>query len=133
MDEAHRAELVRSAEAFMERYHEAFLVGSRQDLEQLVHLPVIYISETDVQVRDRYPFDPAKLRAATDFHHTETTTSFVHIEDTRAHLLIEGIRYRSDGSAIESIQSVYILQDRGDGWRVAAFSGIRGALDVANL
>ncbi len=78
------------------------------------------------------PPDIPDTHDTTDFHHTETTTSFVHIEDTRAHLLIEGVRYRSDGSAIESIQSVYILQDRGDGWRVAAFSGIRGALDVAN-
>ncbi len=127
MDQAQRDELIAGATAFMERYHEAFLHGTREDLQQLVHAPVIYITETDVQVRERYPFDPAKLRAATDFHHTEAETRFVHIEPTRAHLLIEGTRHRSDGSVIESIQSVYILQDRGDGWRVAAFSGIRGA------
>lgn len=127
VDETHRAELVASAEAFMQRYHEAFLHGTRADLQALVHVPVLYITETDVQVRDRYPFDPEKLRAATQFHHTDTTTTFVHIEDTRAHVLIEGTRFRADGSAIETIESVYILQDRGDGWRVAAFSGIRGA------
>jgi hypothetical protein len=114
----------------MERYHEAFLHGTRDDLQQLVHVPVIYIGEKDVQVRDRYPFDPEKLRAATDFHHTNATTTFVHIEDTRAHVLIEGTRHRADGSVIESIQSVYILQDRGDGWKVAAFSGIRGAVEA---
>ena len=130
MDDAHRAELIARAEALMERYHEAFLHGTRDDLQQLVHVPAIYIGEKDVQVRDRYPFDPEKLRAATDFHHTNATTTFVHIEDTRAHVLIEGTRHRADGSVIESIQSVYILQDRGDGWKVAAFSGIRGAVEA---
>ena len=128
MDDARRAELMASAEAFMERYHEAFLHGTRDDLEAMVHLPVIYISETDVQVRDRYPFDPVKLRAATDFHHTDSVTSYPHIEETRIHALIEGNRCRADGSVIESIKSVYILQDRGDGWRVAMFSGMRGAV-----
>lgn len=111
----------------MERYHHAFLHGTRSELEEMVHLPVIYITETDAQVRERYPFDPVKLRAASEFHHTETQTRFIHLEETRAHVLIEGTRHRSDGSVIESIESVYILQDRGEGWKVTAFSGIRGA------
>lgn len=127
MDDTERAELIASAETFMERYHHAFLHGTRDDLEALVHLPVIYITERDVQVRERYPFDPAKLRAGAGLDRTETTTTYVHLEPTRAHVLIEGNRLRADGSVIESIQSVYILQDRGDGWKVAAFSGIRGA------
>lgn len=130
MDEAHRAELIASAEAFMERYHEAFQRGTRDDLEQLVHLPVAYITERDVQLRDRYPFDPVKLRASSDFHHACVETTFVHIDDGRAHVLIEGTRHRADDSVIETIDSVYILQDRGDGWRVAAFSGIRGPVST---
>lgn len=128
MDETRRAELIASATDFMDRYHAAFESGTRDDLEALVHLPVVYITEDDVQIRERYPFDPSKLRSNTDFHHSDTKTEFIHIEQQRAHVLIEGTRHRSDGSVIESIQSVYILQDRGDGWRVAAFSGIRGAV-----
>ncbi|MDH4148685.1 MAG: hypothetical protein OEY23_26325 [Acidimicrobiia bacterium] len=127
LDDTQRAEIIGAAEALLERYHEAFLEGTRADLEALVHLPVAYITETEVQLRDRYPFDPEKLRARSDFHHGETTTTFVHVEPTRVHALIEGTRHRADGSVIESIESVYILQDRGDGWKVAAFSGIRGA------
>lgn len=133
MDEARRVELVASAEAFMERYHEAFLHGTRDDLQALVHSPVVYVAEADVQVRERYPFDPVKLRTVTDFHHTDATTRVIHIEETRAHVLIEGVRCRADGSAIETIESMYILQDRGEGWRVASFSGIRGASDPAEL
>lgn len=127
MNEDRRAELIASAEAFMDRYHAAFLNGTRDDLQALVHLPVCYVSETDVQLRDRYPFDPVKLRELTDFHHTESNLRVAHIEETRAHLVIEGTRHRADGSIIESIESFYILQDRGDGWRVAVFSGVRGA------
>ncbi|MFN0089671.1 MAG: hypothetical protein ACKVWR_05290 [Acidimicrobiales bacterium] len=127
MDDAQRGALVASAEAFLERYNEAFRHGTRDDLERLVHLPVAYITETEVQLRDRYPFDPVKLREASEFDHADTKATFVHLEPTRAHVLIEGVRCRADGSVIESIESVYILQDRGDGWRVAAFSGIRGA------
>lgn len=128
MDQEQRAALTESALEFMERYHAAFIGGTRDDLQALVHLPVVYVAEDDVHVRDRYPFDPEKLRNNTDFHDSKTTTSVVHIEQTRAHLLIEGTRHRADGSVIESIQSVYILQDRGDGWKVAVFSGIRGAI-----
>lgn len=128
MGPSRRDELVATALAFMERYNAAFREGTRDDLEALVHLPVAYVSETDVQFRDRYPFDPVKLRAASEFHHAETTTRVAHVEETRAHLVIEGTRHRADGSVIESIQAFYILQDRGDGWKVAAFSGIRGAL-----
>ena len=125
MDDAHRAALIASAEAFMHRYHEAFLHGTRDDLQKLVHEPVIYVTENDVQVRERYPFDPEKLRAATGLHRTEGTTEFLHIESTRAHAVIEGTRLRADGSAIGTIRSFYILQDRGDGWKVAVFSGIQ--------
>jgi hypothetical protein len=128
MDEQQRAAAAAGVEEAMGRYHDAFLHGTRDDLEALVHLPVIYVTEDDVQVRDRYPFDPEKLRTMTDFHHTESTTTIEHIEPTRAHVSIEGTRHRADGSVIESIQSFYILQDRGDGWKVAMFSGIRGAV-----
>ncbi|MEZ5233415.1 MAG: hypothetical protein AB7O92_18570 [Acidimicrobiia bacterium] len=127
MDEDRRAELIAAADDLMERYHAAFQHGSRADLEALVHLPVIYVTETDVRVCDRYPFDPAKLRANAEFHHAETTTTYEHLEPTRIHAVIAGTRHRADGSKIESIESFYILQDRGDGWKVAVFSGIRGA------
>ncbi len=123
-----RAELEAEIEAFMERYHHGFTAGTRDDLQALVHLPVIYVSETEAQVRDRYPFDPVKMRESDlGFHHADTTTRIVHLEETRAHLVIEGLRYRADGSVIESIDSFYILHKRDGEWKVSVFSGIRGA------
>lgn len=112
----------------MAAYNRAFAGGTRDDLQALCHIPVIYVTEDDVQVRDRYPFDPVKLRTHTDFHHPNTRTTVTHVEPTRAHVTIEGTRHREDDSIIESIQSFYILQNRGDGWKVAMFSGIRGAV-----
>ena len=122
-----REELVVEIDEFMTRYNEAFVSGTRDDLEALVHLPVIYVSETEAQVRERYPFDPERMREATGFHHPNTTTTIVHLEEARAHLTIEGTRHRQDGSIIESIDSFYILHKRDGAWKVSVFSGVRGA------
>lgn len=122
-----RAELEAEIDEFMGRYNAAFVSGTRDDLEALVHLPVIYVSETEAQVRERYPFDPERMREATGFHHPETETRIVHLEENRAHLIIEGTRHRADGSVIESIDSFYILHKRDGEWKVSVFSGIRGA------
>ena len=127
MNDDRRAELEAEIEEFMGRYNAAFVGGTRDDLEALVHLPVIYVSETEAQVRDRYPFDPAKMREATGFHHPETEIQVVHLEENRAHLTIEGTRHRADGSIIESIDSFYILHKRDGAWKVSVFSGVRGA------
>ena len=122
-----QAELHKEIEAFMDRYNEAFISGTREDLQALVHLPVIYVSETEAQVRDRYPFDPERMRESMGFHHPETETKIVHLEETRAHLMIEGTRHREDDSVIESIDSFYILHKHDGDWGVSVFSGIRGA------
>lgn len=127
IDDQRRAELVAEVEELMERYNEAFVSGTRDDLEVLVHLPVIYVSEEEVQVRDRYPFDPVKMREVLQLDRPRTTQTVVHIEETRAHLVIEGTRHRTDGSVIESIESFYILHKRDGAWKVSVFSGIRGA------
>ena len=122
-----REELQIEIEAFMDLYNKAFVSGTRDDLQALVHLPVIYVSETEAQVRDRYPFDPERMRESTGFHHPETETKIVHLEEDRAHLTIEGTRHREDGSLIESIDSFYILHKREGKWGDSVFSGIRGA------
>jgi hypothetical protein len=127
MSDERRAELEGEIVAFMARYNAGFAGGTRADLEALVHLPVIYVSETEAQVRQHYPFDPARMRDVTGFHHPETTTRIVHLEETRAHLTIEGTRHRADGTVIESIDSFYILHKRDGEWKVSVFSGIRGA------
>ena len=127
MTDERREELEAEIEAFMARYNEAFVSGTRDDLQALVHLPVIYVSETEAQVRERYPFDPQKMREATGFDHPQTEIRIVHLEETRAHLTIEGTRHCKDGSVIESIDSFYILHKIDGQWGVSVFSGIRGA------
>ena len=127
MTDERREELEAEIEAFMARYNEAFVSGTRDVLQALVHLPVIYVSETEAQVRERYPFDPQKMREATGFDHPQTEIRIVHLEETRAHLTIEGTRHRKDGSVIESIDSFYILHKKDGEWGVSVFSGIRGA------
>ena len=127
MTDVRREELEAEIEAFMGRYNEAFVSGTRDDLQALVHLPVIYVSENETQLRERYPFDPEKMREATGFDHPQTEIRIVHLEETRAHLTIEGTRHRKDGSVIESIDTFYILHKKDGAWGVSVFSGIRGA------
>jgi hypothetical protein len=122
-----RSELEAEIREFMDRYNAGFAGGTRDDLQALVNLPVIYVSETEAQVRDRYPFDPVRLREATGFHHPNTEFRIVHLEETRAHLTVEGTRHREDDSVIESIDSFYILHKNDGEWKVSVFSGIRGA------
>ena len=122
-----RQQLEREIDDFMNQYNEAFVSGTRDDLQELVHLPVTYVSETEAQLRERYPFDPERMREVTGFHHPETEVRIVHLEETRAHLTIEGTRHRQDGSIIESIDSFYILHKIEGRWGVSVFSGIRGA------
>lgn len=120
-----RDQLVAEVLALLKRYQEAIETGGRDDIQQMVHLPVAYIAEDDVQMRDRYPFDPAKLREATGFHHGESNYDVVHIDETKAHVVINATRMRADGSPIERVGAFYILQKRDGEWKIAAFSGIR--------
>ena len=120
-----REELVAEVMVLLDKYQEAIEVGTRDDIQELVHLPVAYITEDDVQMRERYPFDPAKLRAATGFHHGDSDYNVVHVEENKAHVLVTATRRREDNSAIENVGAFYILQKREGQWKVAAFSGIR--------
>ena len=121
--------IVEAVQKVMSDYTQAFLTGTREDAQAFVHLPVVYISESDVQLRDRYPFDPEKFRQVTGVAHTEMDVEVVHADATKAHAVIKGVRQNAAGEPVEQIESFYILQDRGDGWKIAAFSGVRTPLD----
>ena len=109
----------------LERYQQAIETGTRDEIQTMVHLPVGYLTEDDVQMRERYPFDPVKLREVTGFHHGKSDYDVIAIDETKAHIVITATRMREDDSPIEYVSAFYILQNRGEGWKIAAFSGIR--------
>ena len=119
--------LVTEVLAVLHAYQGALEHGTREDIQKNVHLPVAYVTEDDVQMRERYPFDPQKLRVAMDFHHSNAEYVVMHIDETRAHVAITATRMREDDSPIEYVEAFYILQNRDDQWKIAAFSGIRTA------
>lgn len=120
-----RDELAAEVIAVLESYQQAIETGTRDEIQAFVHLPVGYITEDDVQMRERYPFDPVKLREATGFHHGKSDYDVVAIDETKAHIVITATRMRADDSPIEYVSAFYILQKRGGEWKIAAFSGIR--------
>ena len=113
--------------SIMRAYQTAIETGDRDDVQRFVHLPVTYIAEDSVQLRERYPFDPEKLRDLTGFHHGDMTYDVIHIDGTKAHIVVTGQRKRADDSTIETIEAVYVLQQRDGVWKIVAFSGIRTA------
>ncbi len=120
-----RDELVAEVMDLLHRYQQAIETGTRDEIQTMVHLPVAYITEDDVQMRERYPFDPEKLRQATGFHHGNSTYNVVHVDETKAHVQIDATRMRADDSPIEVVGAYYILQKRDGEWKIAAFSGVR--------
>jgi hypothetical protein len=122
-----RDELVAEVLDLLQRYQGAIETGTRDDIQTMVHLPVGYITEDDVQMRERYPFDPVKLREVTGFHHGKSDYDVIAIDETKAHVVISATRMRADDSPIEYVSAFYILQKREGEWKIAAFSGIRTA------
>ena len=117
--------LVAEVLAVLHDYQKALEHGTRDDLQKHIHLPVAYITEENVQMRDRYPFDPQKLRTLKDFHHSTSEFRVMHVDESKAHVEITATRKREDSSPIEYIEAFYILQKRDDRWKISAFSGIR--------
>ena len=111
----------------MDSYMTAFEAADLEAITRHIHLPITYIAEDHVRTMDRYPFNPAKLKEATGYDHSRVDIDLIAGDAQKAHLRISGTRHRADGSVIEHIDAVYILQDRGDGWKIAAFSGVRAA------
>ena len=117
--------LRQEVELVLEKYIRAFETGTREDLQAFCRLPIAYVSDDEVQLRDRYPFDPVKLREITGIRRSQVVLNVVHIDDAKAHVLIEGTRNREDGSVVEHINAVYILHKLDGIWKISLMSGLR--------
>ena len=111
--------------ARLEDYIRAFETGTREDLQAFCQLPVAYVTDTEVQLRRRYPFDPVALREKTGLHRSEMRIDVLHVDAHRAHVALEGTRLREDGSVIEGIEAVYFLHHLDGEWKITLISGIR--------
>lgn len=129
-ERANRERLAAEVCDVLNRYTEAFERGDLEGVSAHVRFPVTYIGDDTVSSFDRYPFDPARLKAKTGFDHTRINLDVVAVDDKKAHVMLNGTRHRADGSAIEGIEAVYILLNGGDGWKIAAFSGVRTPADA---
>ena len=106
-------------------YIRTFETGTRDDLQAFCQLPVAYVTDREVQLRERYPFDPEKLRAQTNLAHSEMRIDVLHLDAHRAHVALEGTRQRSDGSIIEGVEAIYFLHRIDGEWKITLISGIR--------
>jgi hypothetical protein len=111
--------------SFLEDYIRTFETGTREDLQAFCQRPVAYVTDNEVQLRERYPFDPEKLREQTGLAHSEMRIDVLHLDAHRAHVALEGTRQRRDGSVIEAIEAVYFLHRVNGAWKISLISGIR--------
>lgn len=111
--------------ATLESYVAAFERGTRDDLQAFCKLPVAYVTDDEVQLRERYPFDPVKLREVTGIARSNVTIDVVHVDGHKAHVLINGTRCRADGSVVERIGAVYLLHRVAASWKISVISGVR--------
>ena len=121
-DAARSAAEVRS---LLRDYIDAFVRGTRDDLQAFVKLPVAYITDHEVQMRERYPFDPEKLRTVTGIARSEVDINVLHANHSKAHVEIKGTRQKSDGTVVEGIEAIYVLNRIEGEWKITALSGIR--------
>ena len=120
-----KEELTREVLEMLEAYEHAFASGTRDDVQIYVKDKVVYVTDDDVQLRNRYPFDPVKFREMTNFSHGDAVPEVVHVDEHRAHVVFSGRRWNKEGTSNEIVSSSYILQHDGTAWKVAVISGIR--------
>jgi len=120
-----RQRLADEVRQVMDRYTRAFEQGDLDAVTGYVRFPLTYIAESEVRTLDRYPFDPARLKAKIGLDHARVGFDVISIDTDKAHVLVNGTRHRADGSVIEAIESIYVLTNGDDGWKIVAFSGHR--------
>ena len=122
MDQQAKDEVLAAYAAFAK----AFLANDIKAIDKLMQYPLAYIGDGRTTLVDTYPFKPAELRAAKQWHSTKDLSyEVVFASADKAHLILRSAtRVRSDGSPIESVSAFYALTRTPTGWKFFAISDI---------
>lgn len=116
----------------LDKYIRIFETGNIDDVTPFVKFPMTYISENKLSILEDYPFDPARLREKIGFHRSEASYQVLGLDENKAHVNITAIRYRTDDTAIEKIEAVYILLKIDTAWKIVLISGVRSPAPTEN-
>ena len=110
---------------YMDFYAQGFKTNDLSLIDRAVRYPITYLRDGRVESHDRYPIDPATLKAEKQWDHsTDWKLEIDAANDSYAHVSASATRRRADGSAIEKVHAFYDF-GRFDGeWKMYAVAEI---------
>ena len=120
-----RVERTRLLSAY-QRYLDAFNNSDISAIDRCIKYPLAYIGAGEVSLLDKFPINPADLKASKGWDRSEgIEIDVVAIGETKAHLVMRNAcRLRKDGSLIEEATGFYAYTKVDGDWKMFAISDI---------
>ena len=94
-------------------------------IDEIVRYPIAYVRAGVVEMLDRYPIDPAKLKAEKGWDHSKDWKFEIPaISEDHAHAAASATRCRADGSVIEHVHGFYAFTRIDGQWKMYALAEI---------
>lgn len=119
-----RDELEAEVIAVLKRFITALDGGTRDDLDAFCRLPVARVGVDAVGHCAHFPLDPAQRREATGASRSNVMIDVVHVAPHKAHVLVDGNRCAADGTVVDSIADLYVLQRLAGEWKIVLVSSL---------
>jgi hypothetical protein len=112
--------------ATYEAYLRAFNANDIDTIDKLMQYPLAHIDNGRTNLVDTYPYKPAELMAAKQWHATtDPSCEVVFASTEKAHVILRSAnRVRADGLLIETVSVFYALTRTPSGWKFFAISVI---------
>ena len=106
-------------------YVEGFKTADLGLIDEIVRYPIAYVRAGVVEMLDRYPIDPAKLKAEKGWDHSKDWKFEIPaISEDHAHAVASATRCRADGSVIEHVHGFYAFTRIAGRWKMYALAEI---------
>ena len=115
-------ELIRTYQDF---YVEGFRTNDVALIDRIVRYPIAYIKDGKVEMLDKYPVDPARLKEELGWDHSiDWSFEVSGVNDTSAHMVASATRCRKDGSVIERVHGFYAFTKIDGTWKMYAMADV---------
>ncbi|MGI9373000.1 MAG: hypothetical protein ACR2OJ_10930 [Hyphomicrobiales bacterium] len=111
----------------IDTYNQFYVEGFKNNdialIDRIVDYPLTYIKNGTVSSVERYPVNPAELKAQTGWDHSKDWHFDVPaITETSAHVVASATRCRKDGSVIERVHGFYAFRKVDGVWKMYALA-----------
>jgi len=119
-------ELKAELRATYQRYYvEGFKRNDVSLIDRMVRYPIASINGGTVVMMDRYPVDPAALKAERGWDHSiDWSFEIPAITEHHAHAITSATRCRADGTVIERVHAFYAFTRIDGEWKMYAIGDL---------